>query len=97
MIVEWEVQIYSKMESESVSEIAAKHSVSDIDTAMRVVDERLSTLNRDWNGMVGTEWYLAELKTLREMKRKLRSVMKRKMWLMAFAFENETLVKATSR
>lgn len=94
MIVEWEVKVYSQMENESAFEIATKHSMSDIDTAMHVADERLSTLNRDWSGMIGTEWHLAELKPLKEMKRKLLSAMKRKIRLMATAFGNETLVKA---
>lgn len=69
---------YAEMQNESASKIACKCSFEEIIAGLRKVQEELAGHEREWCGMIGTEWEVQERNERRAMLRKLLKAYQRK-------------------
>ena len=71
MVHEYAVRLHDQMENESKFEIVRKYTFKEIESAIRVAQERLATHDQEWFGMKGTCWEIADGKAKRYTLRKL--------------------------
>lgn len=69
---------YAEMKNESAREIARKCTFEEIIAGLRKAQEELAGHEREWSGMIGTEWEVAERNERRAMLRKLLKAYRRK-------------------
>lgn len=71
MVHEDAVRLHDQMENESKFEIVRKYTFKEIESAIRVAQERLAGHEQEWFGMIGTCWEIEDGESKRKLLRKL--------------------------